>query len=140
MSGERVPQRMWRNGFRDAAALACKLACVAHGMAGDGPPRNAAWKEPFLRMGVLPVQSQDLEQPGREHYIAILTVLPLVHTDHHALAVDIGDLQMHDFGDTQSGGVRGHQDGAVLEAGDRLEEGGDLLQAEDDWQSERLLR
>jgi hypothetical protein len=68
------------------------------------------------------------------------TIFALVHTDHHALAVDIGDLQVYDLGNTQARGVRGHQDGALLETGDRLEEGGDLLQAQDDRQSERLLR
>src|ERR1700692_2203561 len=68
------------------------------------------------------------------------TVLALVHTDEHALAVDIGDLQVYDFRHAQPGGVRAHQDRALLETGDRLEEGSDLLQAQDDRQSERLLR
>src|SRR6201987_5034977 len=66
------------------------------------------------------------------------TVFALVHTDDHTLAVDIGDLQVYDLGNTQPGRVGGHQDGALLETGDRSEEGGDLLQAENDRQSDRL--
>ena len=53
----------------------------------------------------------------------------LIHADYHVLAINIGDLQVRDFRHAQPGRVRGHQDGALLETGDRLEEGGDLLQA-----------
>ena len=67
-------------------------------------------------------------------------IFTLIHADHHALAINIGGLEVHDFRHAQPGRIRGHQDGALLETGDRLEEGGDLLQAQDDRQSERLLR
>ena len=39
----------------------------------------------------------------------------------------------------QAGGVGGHEDGAVLEAGDGREEPGDLVGAEDDGELLRLL-
>ncbi|MFM0167020.1 hypothetical protein PQR39_42185 [Paraburkholderia sediminicola] len=45
----------------------------------------------------MPVQPQDLEQPRRQHHIAILTIFTLIHANHHALAINIGDLQVHDF-------------------------------------------
>jgi hypothetical protein len=89
-------------------------------------------------MSVVPVPPQDLEQPRRQHHIAILTIFTLIHANHHALAINIGDLQVHDFRHAQPGRVGGHQDRALLEAGDRLEEGGDLRQAQDGRQSERL--
>ncbi|MFL9913156.1 hypothetical protein [Paraburkholderia sp. RL17-337-BIB-A] len=54
--------------------------------------------------------------------------------DTTALAINIGALQVHDFRHAQPGRVSGHQHRALLEAGDRLEEGGDLLQAQDDRQ------
>ena len=44
-----------------------------------------------------------------------------------------------DLGDPQPGGVGGHEDGAVLEAGDRREEPGDLVGAEDDGELLGLL-
>jgi transposase len=62
----------------------------------------------------------------------------LVHTDDHALAVDVRDLQVDDFRHAQTGCVGNHQDGPMLQAGDRVEEGGDLLQAEDNRQADRL--
>jgi hypothetical protein len=37
------------------------------------------------------------------------TIFTLIHADHYALAINIGDLQVHDFRHAQSGGVRGHQ-------------------------------
>ncbi|MGF6439628.1 hypothetical protein QF001_000375 [Paraburkholderia youngii] len=85
-------------------------------------------------MGILPVQSQHLEQTRREHYVAIFTAFALSHADHHPLAVDIGDLQVYDFGDTQAGRVGRHQDGALFQAGNRLEETRDFLKAQDDGQ------
>src|SRR5260370_4697780 len=131
---------MWRDGFLDTAALARVPASQRYCGAGDGMPGDVARKEPLPGVSVVPVQSQDLEQPWREHYVAILTILALVHTDHHALAVELGGLQVYDFRHAQPGGVRAHQDRALLETGDRLEEGSDLLQAQDDRESEGLLR
>jgi len=74
MRGERMSQRMGCHGFGDAAAPACKLACLAYGIAADGLSGNVARKQPLARVGIVPVRSQDLEQPRREHDIAILTV------------------------------------------------------------------
>ena len=39
------------------------------------------------------------------HRVAILTVFSLVHTDDHALAVDVRNLQVDDFEDAQAGCV-----------------------------------
>jgi hypothetical protein len=48
------------------------------------------------------------------------------------LRIDIGDFQRHSFADAQSGSVTDHQGGAVLEAGDVIEEGQHFLLAEHD--------
>ena len=76
-------------------------------------------EEPLGRAGRLPVLAEDREQPGREHHVAVLAPLGLADADDHPLAVDVVDAQGHDLGDAQPGGVGGHEDGAVLEAGDR---------------------
>jgi hypothetical protein len=47
--GERVPQGMWRYWLLDAAALPCKLACLADGIAADGLSGNVAWKQPLAQ-------------------------------------------------------------------------------------------
>jgi hypothetical protein len=51
--------------------------------------------------------------------------------DQHAVAVDIGDPQPHDFGDPQAGGVGRHQRGAMLQARHRREKSHDLVGAQD---------
>jgi len=62
--------------------------------------------------------------------ITYLLSLPLLDTDHHALAVDIGGLQVDRLGDAQPGGVAGGQDRAMLGAADALEKMKNLLWAE----------
>ena len=47
----------------------------------------------------LPVGAEDLQQPRREHDVAILLALALADADDHALAVDVGDAQAGDLGD-----------------------------------------
>jgi len=42
--------------------------------------------------------------------------LPLLNSDEHSLTVDISDLQADRLRDTQSGGVAGRQDRAMLDA------------------------
>jgi hypothetical protein len=62
------------NGFGDAAALACESADSRDGGSRDGVSRNITGKQPVAGMSVLPVRSEDLEQTGREHDVAIFTV------------------------------------------------------------------
>ena len=40
-----------------------------------------------------PIVAKDLQQPRREHDVAILLALALADADDHALAVDVGDAQ-----------------------------------------------
>src|ERR1700736_5239635 len=80
MRGEGVPQRMRCDGFRDAAALTCKLASLADGIAADGPFGNVARKQPVPRVSIPPVRSQDLKQLRRQHDVATLTVKCVAET------------------------------------------------------------
>ena len=110
-----------------------------HRAGGEGPARDVAGEEPVGRPGGLPVLAEQGQQPGREHDVAVLAALALADAEDHALAVDVVDAQGDDLGDPQAGGVGGHEDGAVLEAGDGREEPGDLGGAEDDGELLRLL-
>ncbi len=83
----------------------------------------------------LPVGAEDLQQSRGEHDVAILPALAVANADHHALAVDVGDLQLGDFGDAQAGGIGGHEDGAMLDIWDGRKEANDLVRAEDDRES-----
>jgi hypothetical protein len=51
--------------------------------------------------------------------IAILLPFAAFNTQHHALPVDVGDLQARDFGDAQAGCVGRGQNRAVLETAER---------------------
>ena len=60
-----------------------------------------------------PPGAQHDQQPRREHGIAILLAFALTHADQHAAGIDIANLQVHHFADSQAGPVSGHQRGAV---------------------------
>src|SRR4029077_2247072 len=60
-----------------------------------------AGKQPSLRpRDAIPV-AQKFKQRRRKHRIAILATLALFDTQHHALGIDIGDLQKGNLGDSQ---------------------------------------
>ena len=99
---------------------------VCEGTAGDVPG-----EEPFGRPSDLPVFAEHGQESRREHHVAVLAPLALANPDDHPPAVDVGDAQPDDLGDAQAGGVCGHQDGAMLEAGDPLEELRNLVEAQD---------
>ncbi len=80
----------------------------------------------------LVVAAQDHEQAVRQHGVAVLLAFALFDADEFAFAVDVGDLEGDGFGDAEAGSVAGHQSGAVLEAGDVVEEEQHLFVAEDD--------
>ena len=81
-----------------------------------------------------PVVTEQDQQPGREHDVAILGSLGLTDADDHALAIDVVDAQAQDLGDPQAGGVGGHEDGPMPDAGDGLEEASDFVEAQNDRQ------
>ena len=76
-----------------------------------------------------PPRAQQPEQGCREHHVAVLAPFALIHTDHHALAVDVLDLERHHLRGAQSGPIGHRQGGLVLEPRCGLQEAGDLLGA-----------
>src|ERR1700692_27292 len=62
-------------------------------------------KQPTLRPTDLPPSAQQFEQLRREHYVAILATLALLDAQHHARAVDVGDLERHQFRGPQARAV-----------------------------------
>ena len=72
----------------------------SNGLAGNGArEENALWADSF------PIGAKDLQQPWRKHDVTILPTLALADSDNHALAVDVGGLQLGDFRDAQAGGI-----------------------------------
>ena len=76
---------------------------------------HAAGEQSYLRLASQPppVSAQLLEQRCAEHHIAVLAAFPALDMDHHALAVDIADLQAGQFGPAHTGRVKRQQDHAV---------------------------
>jgi len=59
----------------------------------------------------------------------------LGNANHHALTVDVADLQTTQFGPPHGGGVQGHEQDAVIEIAGRVDEEGHLLWTEHSRQS-----
>src|SRR5207244_11170119 len=66
--------------------------------------------------------------------------LALLDSKHHALAIDVADLQLARFAPTQAGAVEREQQRAVIEILRARDETLDLVRAEHDRQAEALLR
>ena len=83
------------------------------------------------------VLSQFGQQVRAEHNIAIFASLAALNMDHHALAVDIADLEVGQFGPAHSCAVQRHQDGVMKRAGRSFDQAGDFVLAENDGQMKR---
>ena len=101
--------------------------------------RIAAREQPALRPRRPPPGAQQLEQLRRQHDVAVLAALALLDADHHALAVDVGDLERDDLGDAQARAIGDAQRRLVLEPGRRLQQPRHLLRAQHDRQLARLV-
>jgi hypothetical protein len=64
---------------------------------GHGTIQGLPGKEPVARAGRLPVGAEDVQEPWREHHIAVLAALALANMDDHPLAVDVVDTQRDDL-------------------------------------------
>src|SRR5215471_5135866 len=110
MGGKAVSQSVGMDAFRDASSLGGSTTRMPNGFCVDRLITAmilCAWKEPdagFLRQP-LPVLAQFVEQLRTEHYVAIFAPLAASDVNHHALAVDVGDLQMRQFGTAHASGV-----------------------------------
>ena len=114
MSGEAMAQRMWMDGFFQARALSGLLASVTRRFRIDGlitVVPTVAWKQPGagLSRQAAPVLAQFPEQFWAEHHIPVFAPLAASDVNHHALTVDIADLQARQFGAPQAGRVERDQ-------------------------------
>ncbi len=75
--GKRMAQRMRRDGLADAGTTAGVLAGLSHYVGTNGLVGKAARKQPVLGPADAPVTAQDLQQPWREHHVAVGVPLAL---------------------------------------------------------------
>jgi hypothetical protein len=137
MNRERVAQRMRGNRF-DAAQQPHLPAGPIDGERRERPGGLAAGKQPLSGTGTLPIVPEDVEELGRQHYIAVPAAFALFDPDDHALAVDGAGLEADRFGNPQTGRVTDGQDHPVLQVVDGAEETRDLFLAQHDWKLLRL--
>src|SRR3974377_249996 len=100
----------------------------------------AAWKEPELRSGELPIAAQNPQQLRREHDVTVLAAFALLNSDDLPVTVNVADLEKNDFRYAQAGGIDRRQRGTTLETWDRLQEADDLVSAQNNRQLLRFAR
>src|SRR5215472_18597087 len=94
-----VAQSVRMDSVLEASLLRSPMAGIPHGPGADGtvggvmtPARESP--EFGLALESAEVVAQGFQQRSTEHDIAILATFSPADVDHHAVAVDIGDLQL----------------------------------------------
>jgi len=101
-----------------------------------------AEKEPAAGFSPQPmtVLAQLFEQLGAEHDIAVFAALSSADMNHHALAVDIADLQVCYLNTPQAGSIERHEQSAMERSASGIDESCDFFLAEDRWEVMVLFR
>jgi hypothetical protein len=108
VGGKGMAQGVHRNAFLDAGFVGGRVDGAIELAGTQMPDRILARKQPAavehlaLGTGDPPPDAQAFQQQRREHGVAILLPLALLDPQGHALAVDVADLQGHDFADAQA--------------------------------------
>ena len=66
--------------------------------------------------------TEHAQQTWRQHHVTVFSALALFDADQHAFGIDVAHFDCDGFGDAQAGAVAEHQCGAVLQAGNVVEE------------------
>src|SRR5467141_1601946 len=145
MSGEAMAQGVGMDGTVEARALRGSLAGVVQRFCVDRVIRSmptVAGKEPVAGFSPqpTPVLAQFFEQLGAEHDIAVFAALSSADMNHHALAVDIADLQVYYLSTPQAGSVERHEQSAMEGSVSGIDESCNFFLAEDRWKVMVLFR
>src|SRR5262245_66309268 len=110
---------MWMDCFLDARPPGRLLARIPDDLVGHRPlgvivPAPAG-KEPGTRfvLQAAPVLAERFEEFGTEHDIAVLATLAAENVDHHAVGVDVGDLEAGQTRSPQAGRLKWHPNGTL---------------------------
>src|SRR6266849_9509055 len=114
MRSKTVAKRVRMDAFLDARSLGGVMTSMPNGFRIDGQISAVAMvavKEPHagFSLQAVPMCVEFFEEHGTEHDIAIFASLAALDVNHHALVVDITDLQMRQLGTARAGGVERHQ-------------------------------
>jgi hypothetical protein len=86
-----------------------------------------------------PVFSQGLQQRRAERNVTAGAAFSAFHADHHALAIDVAELQQRHFGAPHPGAIEGHQQSALQKIPGGIDEARDLLQTQHGGESSVIL-
>src|SRR5712691_6299972 len=145
MCGEAVAQDVWVNPLLEARSLGGLLAGVARCFRIDGLTRTVpavARKQPHAGLSpqTAPVLAQCFEQFWAEHHISIYASLAALNVNHHSLAVDVADFQVGQLGIPCSGGIKRHEQNAMVGSERRIDESRDFFLAQDRGKVKRSFR
>src|SRR5262252_2154617 len=140
MSGKAMAKRVRVDGRVEARTLSGSVTRMPNRFRVDRVIRRmptVAGKEPVAGFSPqpAPVLAQFLEQLGAEHDIPVFAAFSSLDVNHHALAVDIADLQARQLGTPQASSVEGHQQSAMERSARRIDESRDFFLAEDGWEA-----
>jgi hypothetical protein len=139
MPGPGMTPRMDRGPFVDATvfeggAERVLNAAAGHGLGGrrqTGPSPTGRREDPDRGAMSDPRLPKQVQRPLRQRDVAIFAAFALPDVDHHASAVDIGDLKTGSLLKPQTTGVDGGQADAVAGESDAAQNPSDLFQAQD---------
>src|SRR5580704_6676481 len=123
-------QTVWGQAFADTGKRGCLATSQPDDVGGDGGVGAFTGKQIGVGLSPAPVEAQGFQQFETEWNIAIAAALP-VNADHHALTIEVTDLETAKFGPSHGGGIQSHEQGAVIEIACRIDEPGYFLRAED---------
>ena len=135
MGGKAMPQRMDAMAPLEASRLLGVRGDLLSRAHGHGMMRVLPWEQPPRRAIQLPIRPQGGQQTGGEEGVAVFASFALLHTDQHTRTLDVGELQVDDLTDAQTGGVGRHQQGPVLGVARAREETLQFFKAQDVWQA-----
>ena len=61
-----------------------------------------------------PPLTENFQQLGGEHHVAILLALTLLNANHHPSTVNVANVESNGFGDPQPRGIATGEDGTVV--------------------------
>src|ERR1700733_9226994 len=136
-----VAKQVGMDAALDAGALARLEAEVANRAVVQRRTRILPGREQPILWPLAPeVNAQSFEQNRGEPNLTRNTALSLAHMQHHALAVDIADLEVLHFAASQPRRVESGQDGPMLQVAGRVEHPRDFLRAQNIRQTAPPLR
>ncbi len=139
VGGVTVPQRVHRDPFAQPGGTHGATADLLGGGDAEVAVAACAGEEPGAWPVLTPVVTQQSEQPFREGDETVLAALGVAEVQQTPRAIDVGDLQSDNLGDTQAAGVGEAEEQTVAWAGQSVQEALHLGAAEDGGQGAGLL-